>query len=77
MFPCVGESRATLLSTGVKLSTHETELIGDGLDCAGDVFVKSGMTRLKHRHVILLSSHKQIWWVYLANIKDGVDGDFN
>jgi len=77
MFPCVGGSKAALLSTGVKLATHRNEFISDGLDRAGDVLIKSGVTRLKHGHIIFLSSHKQIWRVYLANVKDSVDGDFN
>lgn len=69
---------AVILPTVFRLQpAYQGELIGDGLDCAGDVFIKSRVTRLKYWHVILLSSHKQFWGVNLASVKDSVDGNFD
>ena len=57
--------------------THRNEPIGDGLDCAGNVFIKSRVTRLEHRDIIFLSPYEQIGGVYLADVKDCVDGDLD
>lgn len=53
------------------------ELVGDGLDRTGDVLIERRVTRLKHRGVVFLPSHKYLCGVYLADIEDGMDCDLD
>jgi len=53
------------------------EFIGYGLDGTRNIFVESGMSRLKDRGFILLASDKYFCWINLSDIKDGVYRNLN
>lgn len=58
-------------------NAHMREFIGNGLHGTRDIFVESGMSRLKNRGFILLASNKYFCWVNLSDIKDGVYRNLN
>lgn len=56
---------------------HQDELLCDGLDGAGDVFVEGGVAGLEDGSVVLFASDEEVRGVDLADIEDGVYGDLD
>lgn len=58
-------------------AAHEHELLPDGFHGARDVLIQSRMTRLEHGCVVLFTTNKEVDRIYLADIKNAVDGNLD
>ena len=59
------------------MATHLDELLPNGFYCARYIFIQSRMSRLEDWGVIFLSPHEEVGGVYLSDVEDCVDGDFD
>jgi hypothetical protein len=53
------------------------KLVPYGFDSARNIFIERRMARLENRRVVLLPPNKYFRWVYLPNVKDGMNRNFN
>jgi len=61
----------------VILRAHENKFIGKSLDSARYILIQCGMAGLEDRGVVFLAPHKQVCRVYLPDVEDSVDGNFD